>query len=1199
MAHRRKSSHPVCKTRRNLELTIQDVNDDDDDSDLIDSTQSRDHSGNHGNTSVTVETDDEDGQQIVLPSDLFKDFEAIRSQTKLDATNLMRRLLKDYQSISTVGDKPLQGQSEEHVENDIHGNQNLPATTSIAKDVSLATARVDTDDDQYQGLDLSVGTRKISSQLFDTKSLNSEPFEQPLDLSCTKTPTTKDSLSRESPSSSQLDISSVNNEFNYVYVYPGLYPPTSGVMSNDDIEADGQAQNISPVPELLLPGKLVSPDSLSRAQFVSSSDIPDNLYAGAQTRYRDFTTPVVQRQTSPASPLPKLSPTNIKQEPTNIKQEPGEISYRMSENQGQHFQSGQKPRHLTGSSPPGKGGKKECKKSSEMKVISENTTAGVYTSVMKLPWSRRTRTKKPKHKVKLEDTLIPQFMLEQGKTGSQIPDWNPSQVSPGNTSSDQNPVAKTPECSESVMMVYPSGGTSAYGKPVRKRGRPPKLPMLAKLLQNQQGGKKSKQEKQSEDMQAQITQQVQANGGMVVYNAGGQIMTAFGGMPLQQAPTSSPSTDEQPMPTPVMPNMAQAQLIGQIPLSQLTGGPIQFLGQFPAQALPFPGQLLQTVPAATSEGPGQQQPAADDQDQNVSKNDAKEVQSESPPKTDTVPQVNYQYAFQPMFIPAGALPLPVPPPVSMPATVNDVTPSATEETPQTSDSSTVSDSSGTVNMSQGASTHVMKLEGSNTISTMSTTSISNTGSGAIYQEMILSSKSLVDVKKRRRQTAIQMLKSKSGDQNFLCTSFRIRPRLVAQAQAQKERLAAKGVKEEYVEDEMEFSDPKNLIRPQNDSSHFGENNNSELCDIDFANIQIKQEIDPDELYEKVKEIAYKNSKQETNASNEDTLVKTENPAVKRYMLKGSQKRKAKFYGSRIVNDAADIAAINGNDQTTNANEGNDTNSSDLFQELFNCKVCNKIISVDDMEAHSLEHMNKNFHCQKCGQGYNESQLSVDEFPKCPNCNETLTKLENSLDCNDTTIACDECPETFKSLPEFYEHKTGHKNDQTAQGGFECDFCGKVYQYYHALQFHRRTHRERKVPCLDKACDMKFRSRKEMELHFDSKHPEKKEYFHCVYEGCTKKFLKNFHLQEHIRVKHYNIKAFQCPWPGCLKEFAAQRHLKIHLLIHRDEKPMKCDHCDYRCRQRSAMNWHMRKHPDVPYKYKRATKSPSVSKSESE
>lgn len=1190
MAHRRKSSHPVCKTRRNLELPV----DDDEDSDVSDSVQSRDQLDNHAAAAVTLETSSVDGKQIILPSDLFKDFEAIRTQTKLDATNLMRRLLKDYQGIASGSDKSFQGvQSDDHVENDIHGDQTIATTTSIAKDVSLATTRVDTDDDQYQGLDLSVGTRKINSQLFDTKSLNEETFEQPLDLTCTKGHTSKDPLNRESPSSSQLDISSVNNEFNYVYVYPGLYPPSSGIMPNEDIEGDVQNRNVSPVPELLSPSKLISPDSLVRAQYVSSTDLVDNSFGGTQSRYRDYTSTVTKRQTSPASPLPKLSPGSIKQEPGEIPYKPPEV---------QHFPTSQKPRNVAGATPsPNKSGKKDNKKNVEMKVISENTTAGVYTSVMKLPWSRRTRTKKPKHKVKLEDTLIPQFMLEQGNVLNESADWNAMQASPSSNSSDQNPpVAKTPECSESVMMVYPSGGTYAYGKPVRKRGRPPKLPMLAKLLQNQQAGKKSKREKQPDVSQEHIAPPLQASNGMVVYNSGGQIMTAYGGVPVQQTTTALPLADGQQIQAPVIPNMAQAQFIGQIPLSQLTGGPIQFLGQFPAQALPFPGHLLQTVPAATSEGQGQTQ-ETQVQDQNVPKDDSKEIQS--PPNSDAVPQVNYQYAFQPMFIPAGALPVPVQPSPTIQPSTNDLIQNEEERPPSTSEPSDANDppASDSVTVSPGTSTHVMKIEGSNTISTMSTTSISNTGSGAIYQEMILSSKSLVDVKKRRRQTAIQMLKSKSGDQNFLCTSFRIRPRLVAQAQAQKERLAAKGIKEEDLDDETEYTDPKNLTSPQNDNHHFGENNTREIYDVDLSNIQIKQEIDTDdELYEKVKEFDNKSIEQVPKTKTEVVVKTTEKTPVKRYMLKGSQKRKAKFYGSRIVNDTSETAAITGSDQKANAQNANDVNSSDLFQELFNCKVCNKIISVDEMEAHSLEHMNKNYQCEKCEQGYNESQLSADVSPpRCPSCDEVLVKMEDTFEAGDANIACDECPETFKSLPEFYEHKTGHKNEQTAQGGFECDFCGKVYQYYHALQFHRRTHRERKVPCLDKACDMKFRSRKEMELHFDSKHPEKKEYFHCVYEGCTKKFLKNFHLQEHIRVKHYNIKAFQCPWPGCLKEFAAQRHLKIHLLIHRDEKPMKCDHCDYRCRQRSAMNWHMRKHPDVPYKYKRATKSPSISKSESD
>lgn len=1159
MAHRRKSSHPVCKTRR-VELTAQD--EDDDDNDVIVTGTSHDRVREDGDH---METEDGDGQQIVLPSDLFRDFEAVRSKTKLDATNLMRKLLKDYQSLASVGGKTLQ--NEDQTESEVTGSTPISANTSIAKDVSLATTRVDTEDDQYQGLDLSVGTRKISSQLFDTNSLNGETFEQPLDLTCTKTH--KDSLNGDSPSSNQLDISSVHNEFNYVYVYPGLYPPASGVMSTDG-EGEGQ-RNDSPLPELLSPSKLVLPESLSRSPYLTPNDTIDSMY-GTPNTYKSYSESMGKRSSSSPG---KISPLNIKREPVEA----------VNNNCDVHAQTYQKPipkgKQGANCSPSSqnKTGKKDNKKSTEMKVISENTTAGVYTSVMKLPWSRRTRTKKPKHKVKLEDTLIPQFMLEKGDTGGEFMDWD---VSQGPQNEHENEHCKNTENSESVMMVYPSGGTSAYGKPVRKRGRPPKMPMLAKLLQNQQAGKKSKTDKQTEEMQGQITQQVQASGGMVVYNAEGQIMTAVSGAPV---PNVSVMTSEG---TPI--NMAQAQFIGQIPLSQLTGGPIQFLGQFPAGALPFPGHMLQAIPAASVKDQTQVSPCGSTEDAEGETNGDDDKSSTN---AESQQPVNFQYAFQPMFIPAGAIQIPMQAsPTMIQAGANDVMGDVNDGNNEGKQQDPDEPLKGNTASVLSPSTHVMKIEGTDSVSTMSTTSISNTGSGAIYQEMILSSKSLVDVKKRKRQTAIQMLKSKSGDSNFLCTSFRIRPRLVAQAQAQRERLAAKEVKEEITEDDCENNVPKNVQVPQNDEGHFGENNG--LCDIDFSNIQVKQEINSDdEVYENVKEFEQKQNKQiKTKDSN--TLNK-DKPVIKRFVLKGSQKRKAKFYGSRIVNDSSEIA--NGSDKGASSDKFKEA-QGELFQELFNCKVCNKIISADEMEAHSLEHVNKNYVCQKCGVEYNEGQIGTEEIPKCGTCDVVLLKIDNQFDSS-SAIGCDECNETFRSLPEFYEHQTEHNKKHNSKDGFECDFCGKVYQYYHALQFHRRTHRVRKVPCLEKSCDMKFRSRKEMELHFDAKHPDKKEYFHCMYEGCTKKFLKNFHLQEHIRVKHYNIKAFQCPWPGCLKEFAARGHLKIHLLIHRNEKPMKCDHCEYRCRQRSAMNWHMRKHPDVPYKYKRATKSPSASKSESD
>ena len=1063
--------------------------------------------------------------------------------------------------------------------------------TSIAKDVSLATTRVDTDEDQYQGLDLSVGTRRITSQLFDTKSLELGTFEQPLDLTCTKQLEAKEDLRADSPPCTQMDMNGSGSEFNYVYVYPGLYPPGSVVNATDDLDA--HPEMTSPVPELVSPGKIPSPDTLSRAQYLATTEALETAFGNANFNRN------TKQQVSPQFSIgSNISPQSQNKRDKDVEIRPKPYS---PASQGSYAQR----------APPSRGGKgRDSKKSKEMKVISEHTSAGVYTSVMKLPWSRRTRTKKPRQKEKLEDTLIPQFMLEQQPYHDEHEGEMPS---PGSTSGgaamhpQHSPSpCSTPATSQSVMMVYPNNGSGSYGKPVRKRGRPPKLPMLAKLLHEQQGVKREKMDKEEAEMQAHINQQVQANGGMVVYNSGGQIMSAYGSGVTPQAdkassvsPRPASSTPKQEggaqAPTPTMPplipamgmpDMSQAQFLGQVPLSQITGGPIQFLGQFPANALPFPGHALQGFPMSV---------------QNTDKQDQGSLVATDGQKFEFPPlPPGFQFAFPPMFIPHSvSFPLPSPQaPLPVTITAGEVKTETTNSDDAVKSSvSQSADMQNHVVMSSG-STQVMHMPDSSSVSTMSTTSISNTESGAIYQEMILSSKSLVDVKRRKRQTAIQMLKAKSGDNNFLCTSFRIRPRLVAQAQAQRERQAGCDVKKEEEEADEIIAGQKNLLCPQSDTSdHFGETNN--VFNVNLDEIVIKREVDEDDFYSEMDETSEKETIDATCAM-ECKEVKPSVVPKHLLALKGSQKRKAKFYGSRIVNEHGEKSTkvengVGGESQATNEGE------NDMFQEMFNCKICNKIISVDDMESHSLDHLKSTvYQCGKCGKGQGERGSVDGSVPACDTCNEPLVLVDCVQNSGDiSNIECDECSETFKSLPEFYEHKTAHRSNISTEGEFECDFCGKVYQYYHALQFHRRTHRERRVPCLEKSCEMKFRSRKEMENHFDVKHPDRKEYFHCVYDGCTKRFLKNFHLQEHIRVKHYNIKAFQCPWPGCTKEFAAQRHLKIHLLIHRDEKPMKCDHCEYRCRQRSAMNWHMRKHPDVPYKYKRAVKSPSNSKSDSD
>ncbi|KAI8747691.1 zinc finger and BTB domain-containing protein 17 [Biomphalaria glabrata] len=83
---------------------------------------------------------------------------------------------------------------------------------------------------------------------------------------------------------------------------------------------------------------------------------------------------------------------------------------------------------------------------------------------------------------------------------------------------------------------------------------------------------------------------------------------------------------------------------------------------------------------------------------------------------------------------------------------------------------------------------------------------------------------------------------------------------------------------------------------------------------------------------------------------------------------------------------------------------------------------------------------------------------------------------------------------------------------------------------------------------------------------------------CSLPGCPKTFSTKRDLRQHITMDHKGkTRKYKCSWPECTKSFFARTHLRIHNLTHTGEKPVACDICDYRCRQRTALMWHMRKH----------------------
>ena len=201
-------------------------------------------------------------------------------------------------------------------------------------------------------------------------------------------------------------------------------------------------------------------------------------------------------------------------------------------------------------------------------------------------------------------------------------------------------------------------------------------------------------------------------------------------------------------------------------------------------------------------------------------------------------------------------------------------------------------------------------------------------------------------------------------------------------------------------------------------------------------------------------------------------------------------------------------------------------------------------------------------------------------------------------------SCKVCRQLFESAQAMWEHVMQHEHFVNQKGDepgeddepsemaeslrshtrsdgkikqYPCKVCGKSLRSPAGLQVHMVRHdeaAERQYVCEHDTCQATFLSYRELQCHRSRCHKKTGRRYVCPRDGCNRDYVRLDSLRRHL-MSHTQDRPLACNYPGCKKTFRESKHLKIHRLRHTDEKPMQCKLCDYACRQRNSMNWHMK------------------------
>ncbi|KAJ1189888.1 hypothetical protein NDU88_006630 [Pleurodeles waltl] len=177
-----------------------------------------------------------------------------------------------------------------------------------------------------------------------------------------------------------------------------------------------------------------------------------------------------------------------------------------------------------------------------------------------------------------------------------------------------------------------------------------------------------------------------------------------------------------------------------------------------------------------------------------------------------------------------------------------------------------------------------------------------------------------------------------------------------------------------------------------------------------------------------------------------------------------------------------------------------------------------------------------------------------------------------------------CQKLFENIEEYYRHVEAHSSlaEPGAMGKENHLFClwkdcASSFKNRNKLREHLRSHTQEKVMSCP-TCGGMFANRTKFFDHVRRQIADEELHFQCAH--CSKRFATERLLRDHMR-NHVNY--YKCPLCDmtCPLPSALQTHMRFR---HSDERPHKCQFCEYSCKNLIDLRRHLDTHSKGPTYY---------------